>query len=49
MSINFALFIIILLIFFTLILIKNDLKAKFNELKTGIDILENKLDDISKK
>ena len=32
-----------------LILIKNDLKDKFNKLRTSLDILENKIDDISKK
>jgi len=49
MSVNFLLIIMILIIIFMLILIKNDLKNKFNKLSTNLDILENKLDDLSKK
>ena len=32
-----------------LIHIKNELKDKFNKLKTSLEFLENKIDDISKK
>ena len=49
MSINFLLAIMILIILFMLIHIKNELKDKFNKLRTSLDILENKIDDISEK
>ena len=39
----------ILTIIFMLIYIKNELKDKFNKLRTILEFLENKIDDISKK